>query len=128
MVRDDEGYGIWRLEDLGDAEPLERFSDDDLGYEAAVERWRELSKAARRARSPRMRWLKIAVIVSAGISVASSVVFTVSQLASNPFSANQPADVQYWSAVISQTAFQVTIALFVVYAVAWLDSRRRSQP
>ena len=127
VVRDDEGYGIWRLEDLVDGEPLERFPDDDAGYEAAVQRWNEVSRADRRSRSPWLRWLKVAVIVSVVISVVSSVVFTISQLASNPFSANQPADVQYWSAVISQTAFQVTIALAAAYVVVWLDSRRRYQ-
>ena len=46
IVRDDEGYGVWRLDDLEDGEPIERFSDDERGYEAAASRWKELSAGA----------------------------------------------------------------------------------
>jgi hypothetical protein len=38
VVRDDEGYAVWRMEDLGEGEPLERFTDDDVGYEARLQR------------------------------------------------------------------------------------------
>ena len=35
VVRDDDGYGVWRLEELGEGEPIQRFADDDAGYELA---------------------------------------------------------------------------------------------
>jgi hypothetical protein len=124
VVRDDLGYGVWRFDELLEGgEPIERFPDDDSGYEAAAARWRELSRADRRSRSPWTRWLKICVILAAAIAFVSSIVFAVTQLWSDPFSSPEPADIQYWSAVISQTAFQVTIVLFAIYAVVWLDSR-----
>jgi hypothetical protein len=127
VVRDDEGYGVWRFEDLADGNPLERFSDDDAGYEAAVARWEQLSRADRRSRSPWMSWLKIAVIASAAISVVSSVIFTVAQVGTDAFSAFRPGEWMFWLGIISQTAFQVTVALVAIYIVVWLDQRGRDQ-
>jgi hypothetical protein len=56
VIRDEEGYGVWRLDDLEEGEPMERFADDDEGYEGAAERWKALTKADRRGRD-RDRWL-----------------------------------------------------------------------
>ena len=127
VVRDDEGYGVWRLDDFEDGEPLERFSDDDAGYDAAVSRWREISRADRRSRFSMTRWLKVAVIVSAAITVLSSVMFTFTQLAGDAFEVGRPADIPYWLALISQMALNVTVVLAAAYVVVWLDSRRRSE-
>ena len=42
-VRDDQGYGVWRLDDLDDGDPIERFSDDDTGYQLASDTWAALT-------------------------------------------------------------------------------------
>jgi hypothetical protein len=125
VVRDDEGYGVWRLDDFDDGEPLERFSEDDAGYEAAVSRWKEISRADRRSRLSLMSWLKVAVIASAAITAVSSLIFTIAQVLGDPF-AGAPADIQYRLALVSQSALNVTVVLAAVYVVVWLDSRRRS--
>jgi hypothetical protein len=33
VARDDEGFAVWRLEELGEGEPIGRFADDDRGYD-----------------------------------------------------------------------------------------------
>jgi hypothetical protein len=48
VIRDDEGYGVWRFEDLEEGDSLERFADDDRGYRSADTRWKELTAIARR--------------------------------------------------------------------------------
>jgi hypothetical protein len=58
VVRDSEGYALWRLEELGEGEPVERFADDDSGYESAAEIWKELTKEKRRQRGPWLRLLR----------------------------------------------------------------------
>jgi hypothetical protein len=128
VVRDHEGYGVWRLDDLEEGEPIERFSDDDSGYEAAVERWGELAKAERRSRAPWMRRLKIAVILSAGIWALSSILLNGLFLWNiglrGPFRAFPQAPIELWGGTIAQASSQVTMALVAVYVVVWLDSRR----
>ena len=50
-VRDNEGYALWRLEELGEGERVQRFADDDSGYESAAAIWRS-SRGERRQRGP----------------------------------------------------------------------------
>ncbi len=69
--RDDVGYGVWRFEDIDTGEPLERFSDDDEAYEAAAERWRQLSRADRRVRRPPIEWVKRGFIASATLWIVA---------------------------------------------------------
>ena len=69
VVRDDEGYGVWRLDELDEGEPIERFADDERGYEAATSRWRELTAdALRDVWLRRFRW----------VMLVSAVVWTLS--------------------------------------------------
>ena len=56
VIRDEIRYGVWRLEDLGEGEPIRRFTDDDPGYELAADMWHALTLEDRRRRSP---WLSV---------------------------------------------------------------------
>ena len=49
VIRDEIRYGVWRLEDLGEGEPIRRFTD-------AADMWHELTLEDRRRRSP---WLSV---------------------------------------------------------------------
>lgn len=64
VIRDEEGYGVWRLADLGEGEPIQRFTDDDPGYELAADMWHALTIEDRRRRSPWLTVLKWTVIAS----------------------------------------------------------------
>jgi hypothetical protein len=75
IVRDDEGYGVWRLDDLEDGEPIERFSDDDRGYEAAASRWKELTAVGRRdVWLGRLKWI---VVASGAVWALASIIQAV---------------------------------------------------
>ena len=65
VIRDDEGYGVWRLEDLGEGGPIQRFADDDSGYQLAADTWAALNREDRRRRSPWLSPMKWVVILSA---------------------------------------------------------------
>jgi hypothetical protein len=125
VIRDEEGYGVWRLDDLEEGEPIERFPDDDEGYERAAERWRELTKADRRDRDrwlPRIKWV---VLVSAVVWALSGVVlgvliFEVSNL-------NRPGlfeTLYKWSQIAGAAAQPLTIGGFALYVMLWLEDRR----
>ena len=113
VIRDEEGYGVWRLDDLAEGEPIERFPDDDEGYERAADRWRELTKAERRDRDRWLPWIKRLVLVSAVLWALSGAVlgvlpFEVSNL-------DQPGlfEALYkWSQVVNATAQPLTIGGF----------------
>jgi hypothetical protein len=47
VVRDDVGYGVWKIEELEDGDPIERFANDDAGYELAAARWKQLTREER---------------------------------------------------------------------------------
>jgi hypothetical protein len=127
--RDDLGYGVWKLDELGEEEPIERFARNDSGYEAAVERWRQLTRADRRSRAPWMRRLKVAVFVSAGLWALSAIalngLFLWNIGLRGPFRPFPQADIELWGGAIAQASSQVTMALVAVYVVIWLDARRR---
>jgi hypothetical protein len=125
VVRDDEGYGIWRLEELGDVEPIARFADDDDGYEAAASRWKELSAGARR--DVWLRWLLWEVVASAVIWVISSAISALLylQVGATLFEGTGLFDTLVrWSQLISLVAQPMTLSGFAVYVVLWLESRR----
>jgi len=123
VVRDDEGYGIWRLEELGDGEPIARFADDDDGYEAAASRWKELSAGARR--DVWLGMLKWVVVVSAGVwvlsgALTSALLFEVSSLEQRGLFQT----LFRWGQIATSTAQPLTLGGFAVYVVLWLENRR----
>lgn len=128
VVRDDDGYAVWRMEELGEGEPIERFADDDDGYEAAAAKWKALTKAEHRSRVSWMRRLKIAVIVSATLWGVTALLLNAQFLfgtVGHPFRAFPSQDVEIWMSTITLASSQVTQALLAIYVVSWLDERRR---
>jgi hypothetical protein len=130
VVRDDEGYGVWRLDDLEDGEPIERFTDDDEGYEAAARRWKELT---REVRDP-MRWLdrlRIAILGGLALWVVTSAIPSVELLfeeRGGPFGAG-PEESGFDRIVyaISAISFDAWIAGAIAYVILWMDARRRGE-
>jgi len=126
VVRDDEGYGVWRLDELVEGGPLERFPDTDEGYEQAADRWRELTKEDRRGHDrwlPRIKWVVLvsAVLWALSGAVLGVLLFEVSNL-------DQPGlfEALYkWSQVVNATAQPLTIGGFALYVILWLEGRRR---
>ena len=125
VIRDEEGHGVWRLDDLEEGEPLERFPDNDEGYERAAERWRERTKAYRRGRDrwrPRIKWL---VLVSAVVWALSGgllgvLFFEVSNL-------DRPGlfEALYkWGQIANSAAQPLTVGGFALYVMLWLEDRR----
>ena len=131
VVRDDVGYGVWRMEDLVDGEPIERFSDDDDGYGAAAARWKDLSKRDQQERGVWLDRLLVVVLVGLGLWIISSAIPAVQLLleedggVSFPGSPNEPL----WERiayVVSALSFDVWIAAAIAYLVLWMDRRRRT--
>lgn len=127
VARDDDGFGVWRMDDLEDDEPIERFSDDDVGYEAAAARWRALSSVPRSDRLlAALRWV---VIVAAAIwvisSVATGLLFLMFQGGSFDESTSIDELFQY-AQLIQRSANAATLGSLAVYLVTWLDRRRRT--
>ena len=124
IVRDDEGYGVWRLDDLEDGEPMERFPDDERGYEAAASRWKELSAGdLRDVWLRRLRWV---ILVSAVIWVLSSGISALLylQVGATLFEGTGLFDTLVrWSQLISLVAQPLTLGGFAVYVVFWLETR-----
>jgi hypothetical protein len=125
VARDEEGYGVWRLDDLGDGDPIDRFSDDDRGYRAAAVRWNELTANARR--DGWLRKLVWIVVVAAVVWVASSAVSALLylQVGATLFEGTGIFDTLVrWSQLISVVAQPVTLGGTAVYVVFWLQNRR----
>jgi len=125
IVRDDEGYAVWRLGELEEGEPIERFSDDERGYDAAVSRWKELSADARR--DVWLRRLTWVVLGSALLWVLSSGISSLLylQVGSNLFGGTGLFDTLVrWSQLISLVAHPLTLGGSAVYVVLWLENRR----
>jgi hypothetical protein len=125
VARDEEGYGVWRLDDLEVQDPVARFDDDDDGYRAAVARWKELTTELRRERwLPRLKWVVIVSAIVWAISTAISMLLFVG-IRPGFFDGRQPYDTLVtWSQVISTTAMPVALGGFAIYAVLWLEGRR----
>lgn len=125
VIRDEEGYAVWRLDDLEEGEPIERFPDDDEGYERAAERWKALTKADRPDRDRWLSWIKWVVLVSAVVWALSGVLSGV--LYFQISSINQRGLFQElfkWGQIANSTAQPLTLGGFAVYVVLWLEGRR----
>ena len=125
VVRDDEGYGIWRLDDLEEGEPIERFTDDDDGYERAAERWKQLTRADRRGHErllPRIKWVVLvsAVVWALAGAVSAILFFQVSNLGQRGFFET----LARWAQITTFAAQPLTIGGTAVYVVLWLEGRR----
>lgn len=127
VVRDDEGYGVWRLDDLEDGYPIERFPDTDEGFEAAATRWKELTRQDRRQRSPWLSWLKWVVLISAGAWALSGVLSGVLffQVGSAFDARGLFQELFRWAQVVNSAAYPLTLGGFAAYVVLWLESRRQ---
>jgi hypothetical protein len=123
VVRDEEGYGVWRMADLEDGEPIERFSDDEPGYEAAASRWKELSGGARRdAWLGRLKWI---VLVSALLWALSGALTSVLIFEVSSFDGRGLFQELFkWAQVANSVAMPLTVGGFAMYVVLWLESRR----
>ncbi|HWL90140.1 MAG TPA: hypothetical protein VNP90_02140 [Actinomycetota bacterium] len=124
VVRDDDGYGVWRLEELDEGEPIERFADDERGYEAARSRYRELTTDARRAVwLGRLKWV---VLVSAVVWTLSGALTGVLLFEVSSFDQQGLfPELFRWSQVVNATAQPSTLGGFALYVIIWLEGRRR---
>ena len=125
VIRDEEGYGVWRLDDLEEGEPIERFPDDDEGYDRAAERWRELTKADRRDRDrwlPRIKWVVLvsAVVWALSGALTGVLIFEVSNLDQRGLFET----LFKWAQITNATAQPFTIGGFALYVMLWLEGRR----
>ena len=128
VIRDDEGYSVWRLEDLGEGEPIQRFADDDTGYQLAADMWAGLTREDRRRRSPWLSGVKWVVIVSAVLWAAASIAST-SFFYLNEFDAFRDGFAELSGfygvlEVVSAVGYSFTVGGTAVYLVLWLDLRR----
>jgi hypothetical protein len=127
VIRDEQGYGVWRLEDLEDGDPIERFSDDDEGYEAAAATWKALTKADRRGSDRFLPWIKWFVVISAVVWVGTAVLISI-LLPQVNFSYGGRGLFQTlsrWGQMAQIVAQPATISGLAVYVVLWLESRRQ---
>jgi hypothetical protein len=124
VVRDDEGYGVWRFEDLEEGDPLERFADDDRGYGAAVTRWKELTAVARRESWLRkLTWLTVVAAALWAVSSAFSALLYL-QVNSSFFEGTGVFDTLIrWSQITTLIAEPLTLGALAVFVVFWLQNR-----
>lgn len=127
VVRDDEGYAVWRMEDLGEGEPLERFTDDDVGYESAAARWKELTKAERRRGGRWLGPLRVVILVSLATWVVSSAAaLAISVYGGDNFFPGDPnaTGLPQTIYLLSSLSFDAWIAATIAYVILWLELRR----
>jgi hypothetical protein len=124
VARDPEGYGVWRLDELDEGDPLERFADDDRGYRSAVTRWKELTAVARRETwLRRLTWLTVGAAVLWVISSAVSALLYV-QMSPSFFDGTGVFDTLVrWSQVTTVVAQPLTLGSLAVFVVLWLQNR-----
>jgi len=124
VVRDHEGYGVWRMEDLEEGDPLERFADDDRAYGSAVTRWKELTAVARRETwLGRLVWLTVGAAV---LWVVSSTVSGLLYVQVSPTFLNGSGffdTLVRWSQVTTFVAQPLTLGSLAVFVVFWLQNR-----
>jgi hypothetical protein len=125
VIRDEEGYGVWGLDDLEEGDPIERFPDDDEGYEAAAAKWKALTKADRRDRDRWLVWIKWIVLVSAVVwalsgALSGVLIFEVSSLDQRGLFES----LFKWGQIANSMAQPLTLGGFAVYVVLWLEGRR----
>jgi len=128
VIRDDDGYAVWRLEDLGEGEPIQRFADDDSGYELAADMWAALMREERRRRSPWLSALKWIVIVSAIVWIVTSAIaqsmFYVSTFDRFRGGFSELSRFYEVMQVISSIGYSFTLGATAIYLVLWLEARR----
>jgi hypothetical protein len=128
VTRDDDGYAVWRLEDLGEGEPIQRFSDDDSGYELAADMWAALTREERRRRGPwlsALKWVVIgSAILSAVTSAISSTMFYVSTFDRFRGGLGELSGFYEVTQVISTICYSFMVGATAIYVVLWLEARR----
>jgi hypothetical protein len=129
VVRDDEGYGVWRMEDLEEGDPVARFRDTDDGYEAAVDTWRVLTRRQRQERGVWLDRLRNTVLVALAVWVLTSAIPIVLMLFdedSNGFFGGDPGEPLFERIlyVASSIAFDFWIGAAIAYVIVWMDRRR----
>jgi hypothetical protein len=128
VVRDDDGYSVWRLEELGEGDPIQRFADDDSGYELAADMWAALTRADRRRRSPWLSILKWVVIVSVVLWASADIVSTAMlYLNQADVFRGGPRDLTGLfevMQVVTTIGYAITFGGTALYVVLWLDARR----
>lgn len=127
VVRDDDGYALWRLAELGEGEPIHRFADDNDGYELAAARWRELTRAERRQGGVWLGRLRIVILVALVAWVTSSAIALVISLYGGDdfFPGDPSADgLARTTSLLSSLSFDVWIAATIAYVILWLERRR----
>jgi hypothetical protein len=127
VLLDDEGYGVWRIEELGEGDPIERFPGSDEGYERASARWLELTRIDRRERGPWLSWLKWVVVGAAAVWVVAAGIAGVLLFEINTFSASGDGlfdQLFKWSQIVSGVAQPLTLGGLALYVVLWFEGRR----
>lgn len=128
VIRDDEGYGVWRLEDLGEGEPIQRFADDDTGYQLAAHVWAALTREDRRRRSPWLSPLKWVVIASAilwaSAAILSSTIFYLNEFEAFRDGSRDLSRFYQIMEVVSTIGYSITLGATAIYVVLWLEARR----
>jgi hypothetical protein len=124
VARDAEGYGVWRLDELDEGDPLDRFADDDRGYRSAVTRWKELTAVARRESwLGRLTWLTVGAAVLWVVSSTVSALLYV-QISPTFFDGTGLLDTLVrWSQVTTVVAQPLTLGSLAVFIVFWLQNR-----
>jgi hypothetical protein len=128
VVRDDEGYGVWRLEDMDEGEPIRRFADDDSGYQLAADTWAALTREERRRRSPWLSTLKWVVIFSAilwaGANILSSTYFYLNEFEAFRDGSRDLTGFYQIMEVVSTIGYSILLGATTIYVVLWLEARR----
>jgi hypothetical protein len=130
VVRDEDGYGVWRLEDLGEGNPIERFTDDDAGYQLAADMWHALTREDRRRRNPWLSLLKWTVIVSgilwASANIISTSIFYLNQFEMFRGGSRDLSLSGFYQVmeVVSTVGYSFIVSATAIYLVLWLEGRR----
>lgn len=111
------------MDDLEDGEPIERFADDERGYEAATLRWKKLSAGARRdAWLGRLKWI---VLVSALLWALSGALTGVLIFEVSSFDGRGLFETLFkWAQIANSVAQPLTLGGFALYVMLWLEGRR----
>ena len=129
VVRDDDGYACGGSKSWVKGEAIQRFADDDSGYELASDMWAALTRADRRRRSPWLSILKWIVIVSVVLWASADIVSTTI-LYLNEFdvfrSGFHATSFGFFEVmqVVTAIGYAVTFGGTALYVVLWLDARR----
>jgi hypothetical protein len=108
--------------------PLERFTDDDVGYESAAARWKELTKAERRESGRWLGPLRVVILVSLATWVVSSAVALAISIygGEDSFFPGDPSATGLSQTIylLSSLSFDAWIAATIAYVIWWLELLR----